>query len=252
MWHTATAVRAAWNRPPDARAGSRADLYDELAAIAREHWPQPRLLLVADVDDFRTYNTRHGYERGDEMLDVLESRAGSVSRTFRLGADSSALLLEGDVPTLVRQVGLALDRLTLEHPEPLQCSFGVALVPTEAGDSGALALAEERLEDQKRRGLVFADRVGELLLTLTEAHDRTLGTHAREVARLADAVAGRLGLGDVQFVNADVQQIDTFFLHYSEKLSAAGQWVSPPEPQCVPPTASPATSAAPSPSASGS
>jgi hypothetical protein len=81
-------------------------------------------------------------------------------------------MLSGDAPTMVRQVRRALDRLTLDHPEPLQCSFGVALVPTEAGGCEALALAEERLEDQKRRGLVFPDRVGELLLTLIDAHDR--------------------------------------------------------------------------------
>ena len=194
MWQAATAVRAAWNRPPDPRAAHRSELYDELDLIARDRSPQPRLLLVADVDDFRSYNAQHGYDRGDAMLDVLERRAGSVSRTFRLGADGFALLLKGDAPALVRQVGSALDRLTLEHPEPLQCSFGVALVPTEASGSAALALAEGRLEDQKRRGLVFADRVGELLLALTDAHDETLGTHAREVARLADAVAARLGL----------------------------------------------------------
>jgi diguanylate cyclase (GGDEF)-like protein len=194
MWQAATAVRAAWSRPPGSLAGNRAELYDELAAVARDRSQQPRLLLVADVDNFRTYNAQHGYESGDAMLDVLERRAGSVSRTFRLGADGFALLLTGDAPTLVRQLARVLDRLTIEHPEPLQCSFGVAVVPTEASGSDALALAEERLEDQKRRGLVFADRVEELLLAITDAHDDTLGTHAREVGRLADAVGARLGL----------------------------------------------------------
>ncbi|MGE5274912.1 MAG: diguanylate cyclase domain-containing protein [Verrucomicrobiota bacterium] len=191
MWQTPTAVRAAF---PGPRAGTRAELYDELAAIEQGRPQVPRLLLAADVDGFRAYNALHGYGRGDAILDLLERRAGSVSQTFRLGADAFALLLAGDAPTLVRQLGRALDRLTLEHPEPLHCSFGVALVPTEAGGCAALALAEERLDDQKRRGLVFPDRVGELLRTLTEAHDEALGAHTREVARLADAVAARLGL----------------------------------------------------------
>jgi diguanylate cyclase (GGDEF)-like protein len=194
MLQAPAAVRAAWTRPPDRRSGTRADLFDELAAIDRRRPADSRLLLVADVDGFRTYNALHGYDNGDAILDELERRIAGVSHPFRLGGDAFALLLAGDVPTLVRQVGRALDRLTLEHPEPLQCSFGVALVPTEATGSAALALAEKRLEDQKRRGLVFADRVGELLLALTEAHDKTLGAHTREVVRLSDAVAARLGL----------------------------------------------------------
>jgi diguanylate cyclase (GGDEF)-like protein len=194
MWQPPTAIRAAWTRPLEPPAGTRAALYEELAAIEQERSPVPRLLLVADIDGFRAYNSLHGYESGDAILDMLERRAGGVSRTFRLGADAFALLLAGDAPALVRQLGGALDRLTLEEPVALQCSFGVTLVPTEAGGSAALALAEERLEDQKRRGLVFPDRVGELLRTITEAHDERLGAHAREVARLADAVAARLGL----------------------------------------------------------
>jgi diguanylate cyclase (GGDEF)-like protein len=194
MWQAPTAVRAARNQPPGSRCGTRADLFAELASIQQDQRADQRLLLVADLDGFRAYNARHGYDEGDAILSTLELRASAVSRPFRLGADSFALLLRGDAPALVRQVGRALDRLTLEHPETLYCSFGVAVVPTEARGCAALALAEERLEDQKRRGLVFPDRVGELLLTLTEAHDEMLGQHAREVARLADAVAARLGL----------------------------------------------------------
>ena len=194
MWQAPAAVRAAWTRPLDRRSGTRADLFDELAAVERDRPAETRLLLVADVDGFRAYNALHGFDDGDAALDALERRAAGVSRPFRLGGDSFAFLFSGDVPTLARQVGRVLECLTLEDPEPLRCSFGVALVPTEAIGYAALALAEERLEDQKRRGLVFADRVGELLLALTEAHDRTLGAHARQVARLSDAVAARLGL----------------------------------------------------------
>ena len=117
-----------------------------------------------------------------------------VTRAFRVGSDAFALLLEGDAPALIEKVGRALDRLTVGRPETLNCSFGVTMIPLEASGPAALALAEERLEDQRRRGLVLPDRVGELLLTLMEAHDSTLGRHAREVARIADAVAARLGL----------------------------------------------------------
>ena len=194
MFQPPTAVRAAWEKPPDPRCGTRAELFDALRSLEREKHAPVRVLLVADVDGFRAFNTRHGYEAGDAILRSLERAAAGFSRAFRLGSDAFALLLEGGAPELIEKVGHALDRLTVGHPEPLHCSFGAAMIPLEASGPAALALAEERLEDQRRRGLVFPDRVGELLLTLMEAHDSTLGRHAREVARLADAVAARLGL----------------------------------------------------------
>jgi diguanylate cyclase (GGDEF)-like protein len=194
MFQPPTAVRAAWEKPPDSRCGTRAELFDALRSLERHAHADARVLLVADVDGFRAFNTRHGYEAGDAILRSLEHAATGVSRAFRVGSDAFALLLEGDAPVLIEKVGRALDRLTVGHPEPLHCSFGVAMITLEAAGPAALALAEARLEDQRRRGLVFPDRVGELLLTLMEAHDSTLGRHAREVARLADAVAARLGL----------------------------------------------------------
>jgi hypothetical protein len=50
----------------------------------------------------------------------------------------------------------------------------------------------------------------------------------------------------------DTQTIDQFFLRYGERLSSAGQLIAPPEPQCAAPSASPAASSSPAPSASGS
>ena len=49
----------------------------------------------------------------------------------------------------------------------------------------------------------------------------------------------------------DTQTIDQFYLRYGERLSDSGAWVSPPEPQCSAPSASPAASTSPAPSASG-
>jgi diguanylate cyclase (GGDEF)-like protein len=194
MFQPPTAVRAAWQKPPDPRCGTRGQLFDALRRLERQADTSARVLLVADVDAFRAFNTRHGYEAGDAVLRALERAAACCSRAYRIGSDSFALLLEGGAPELIEKVGGALERLSVRHPEPLHCSFGVALIPVEATGPAALALAEERLEDQRRRGLVFPDRIGDLLLTLMEAHDPTLARHAREVARLADAVAARLGL----------------------------------------------------------
>jgi hypothetical protein len=48
----------------------------------------------------------------------------------------------------------------------------------------------------------------------------------------------------------DVQQIYDFFLRYGEQITDDGQWISPPEPQCNPPSPDPSASAEASPSAS--
>src|SRR4051812_31125926 len=112
-------------QPASGRCGARADLFAALESVDERHGAAPHLLLVADVDGFRAFNARHGYAVGDATLHELQRRASDVAASFRIGADSLALLLEGDVPVLLPLVGHALDRLTLTTPEPLQCSFGV-------------------------------------------------------------------------------------------------------------------------------
>src|SRR4029077_9821593 len=132
MFQPPTAVRAAWEQPPDPRCGTRAELFDVLHSLEREEHATARVLLVADVDGFRAFNTRHGYEVGDAVLRSLERAATGVSHAFRVGSDAFALLLEGAAPVLIEKVGRALDRLTVGHPETLHCSFGVTMIPLEA------------------------------------------------------------------------------------------------------------------------
>ena len=49
----------------------------------------------------------------------------------------------------------------------------------------------------------------------------------------------------------DTAKVDQFFLRYGERLSSSGAWIAPPEPQCTAPSATPAASTSPAPSASG-
>jgi diguanylate cyclase (GGDEF)-like protein/putative nucleotidyltransferase with HDIG domain len=181
---------------PASACYTRADLHQALdAVVERADVGSPIVLLVADVDGFRRYNARHGYAAGDALLDAVGERLAAAGRAYHLGADSFAVLLEDAPLALAQNLAQTVEALTVRQPELLQCSFGVAVLPGEADGCDALALAEERLEDQKRRGLVFGDRVGEVLLALMNAHDPELRTHAAEVARLSEAVADRLGLG---------------------------------------------------------
>ncbi len=161
------------------RCCSRADLFAALARAERRERPAGhRLLLLADVDDFRGYNARHGYASGDRVLARLDERLSSVAPAYRVGPDAFAALLHGSALDLARRLAQVLAALTIEEPEPLQCSLGAVLLPVEADGVAAFALAEERLEDQKRRGLLPADRIGEVLLAVMGAHDEALRVHA--------------------------------------------------------------------------
>ena len=175
---------------------TRAEALHDLAA-AEAADARPSLFLLADVDGFRKFNTRFGYAAGDALLRDLGRALSSAGRAYHLGGDAFAVLLDGSPRELAGKLASVLDALTVRRPEPVQCSFGVALLPL--GDDGdgalALALAEQRLDEQKRRGLVLADRVSEIMLTLMHAHQPDLHTHAVEVAKLTDAVSHRLGLG---------------------------------------------------------
>ncbi len=174
---------------------TRLDLFDVLANAECSEPALPQLLLVGDVDGFRSFNMRHGYAAGDETLRQLGARVAEVAPTFRLGSDSFAVLLGGDALQLTRDLARVFPALTIQHPEVLQCSFGSASLPREARGSAAIALAEERLEHQRRRGLVAADRIAEVLLVVMGAHDETLRDHSTEVARLSETVAAKMGLG---------------------------------------------------------
>lgn len=172
---------------------TRAEVLCDLATAATAG--RPGLLLIADVDGFRKYNARYGFAAGDAFLNEMGSSLARAGRAYHLGADTFAVLVEGSPLELATTLAGVVDALTVRQPEPIHCSFGVALLPLEDPAGGALALAEQRLEEQKRRGLVFADRISEVLLALMNAHQPELRKHASEVAKLTDAVGHRLGLG---------------------------------------------------------
>jgi hypothetical protein len=66
-------------------------------------------------------------------------------------------------------------------------------------------------------------------------------------ARFAALLWGRVLYLDT----LDIAQIHAFYLRYAERLSTDGGWISPPEPQCPAPTASPSATLDASPSPSG-
>ena len=119
------------------------------------------VLLLFDVDHFKTLNDRLGHAAGDRALQLVGAglretlRAGDIAG--RLGGDEFALLL-ADV-TLRQAVGVAdrlLQRIQSHAPAQrlprLGLSFG--LVQTRAGETvdEALRRADQALYEAKRQG----------------------------------------------------------------------------------------------------
>src|SRR3954468_8330948 len=158
------------------------------------------LLLALDLDDFRRYNAEHGYDAGDALLARVADRlADARGHSFALGADAFALLVDGTPEELWLRAAAALWSLDPGGDGvELRCSFGAAvLTEPDADTSAALAIAEDRLADQRNRAPSLAARYGELILTILGAQQPQTSEHAFDVAALAAGVAARLGVDPI-------------------------------------------------------
>jgi diguanylate cyclase (GGDEF)-like protein len=187
--------------PAAAPPGTRADL---LAALDRGipalGAGEALLLLVLDVDGFRRFNAEHGYAAGDAFLADLGSRLAALdAAAFALGSDAFALVLRGTPEALWRRGAGALWSLDPRAGGPeLHCSFGAVVVVDPATRAvAALALAEDRLADQRTRAPSVGDRYGELILTILRAQQPETSEHALDVAQLAVGVAARLNVAPI-------------------------------------------------------
>jgi diguanylate cyclase (GGDEF)-like protein len=187
--------------PAPAPPGSRADLLAALGhAIPALGAGEALLLLVGDVDGFRRFNAERGYAAGDVFLADLGARLAALDgAAFALGADAFALVFRGTPETLWRRGAGALWSLDPRAGGPeLRCSFGAVVVVDPATAAvAALALAEDRLADQRTRAPSVADRYGELILTILRAQQPETSEHALDVAQLAAGVAARLNVDPI-------------------------------------------------------
>ncbi|MCF8709235.1 GGDEF domain-containing protein [Rhizorhapis sp. SPR117] len=145
---------------------------------------QTLLLMILDLDDFKTLNDRHGHAAGDEVLRAFAREACDIIRREddfgRIGGDEFALLVpvhsaqEGEVfaATLHKRLSAVL----AGTPHPVTCSMGALVIAPDAPRDEAEVL---HLVD----GLMYAvKRAGKNAVRIGHATVETVAT-ARDYSR---------------------------------------------------------------------
>ncbi|MDQ5833110.1 MAG: GGDEF domain-containing protein [Actinomycetota bacterium] len=137
--------------------GNRRKLFDELEwALGRQSDDEQLVLVLMDLDRFKSYNDTYGHPAGDLLLarvgEGLAAAAGPHGSVYRLGGDEFCALVDPRHCSPEMIVGPVRAILTTHQAEArLGVSYGSVLLPDEGGDPvAALKLADERLYRHKR------------------------------------------------------------------------------------------------------
>jgi diguanylate cyclase (GGDEF)-like protein len=181
------ALTGLWNR-----RALVSDLEEAIAGGRRS------ILLLFDLNGFKSYNDRFGHPAGDALLVRLGARLAACvadhGNAYRLGGDEFCVLAGGDAGSVDELVATTQSALTEEGEKFLiTSSVGTVVVPDETRDSTeALKIVDRRMyRDKGGEGRFGAEGRGALLGVL-EARDSLLAEHTNEVVRLARAIAERL------------------------------------------------------------
>jgi diguanylate cyclase (GGDEF)-like protein len=161
---------------------------------------QPAVVMLFDLNGFKSYNDSFGHPAGDALLQRLgDALAHAVApfsgRAYRPGGDEFCVIANAAGRQALEAAACAA--LT-EQGEgfAISTAFGSVLIPAEAEDvSDALRKADEAMYAQKRSGRVTAGRQSSdvLLQALSERHPE-LSEHGDGVAELAVEVGAGLGI----------------------------------------------------------
>ena len=123
---------------------------------------QQMVLLILDMDDFKTINDTYGHQAGDHVLVQLASLMNALAparcRVGRLGGDEFAAIFD---PPCTRYTAEnyaarlieAVRRIEWEgKPLPAACSIGIAACPGGGAYDALYAAADKALYEAKRQG----------------------------------------------------------------------------------------------------
>ncbi len=136
-----------------------------IAAAATE--AKPFVVAMADLDDFKQLNDRHGYVIGDRVLicaaHLLKKGLDSTDFLARYGGEEFIMLLDGSsIEDAERRLTALLGRVAVSQyrydddgqPTTVNFTFSCGLTPFAAGDSAEdlVKRAGAGMHDAKRRG----------------------------------------------------------------------------------------------------
>jgi two-component system cell cycle response regulator len=184
--------------------GNRRKLMGDVeAAIEREG---TNVLALFDLDGFKGYNDTFGHPAGDSLLTrlgrALNESVHGHGTAYRLGGDEFCVLLQVPSAQLPDRIAASVKALS-EHGKGFVVapSYGSVVIPTEVNDvSAAFQLADQRLYSQKgeRRRAREGEQVRDALIQALRERRPDLDEHLGGVARLAHAVARRLGMSPTE------------------------------------------------------
>jgi diguanylate cyclase (GGDEF)-like protein len=194
---------------PLTRLGNRrklaADLTERMETIS---YAEPLVLMVFDLDGFKTYNDTFGHMAGDALLARMGGKLAEVvspaGTAYRLGGDEFCVILPAQPHQVPAAVAAAAGALREDGETfSIAASGGAVILPQEANSPDyALQLADERmyLRKQERHPSAAREQTRDVLVRIMQAKQPGLNDHSSEVSRLAVSVGRRL--------NMEAEQID--------------------------------------------
>ena len=165
----------------------------------------PTLLVLYDLDGFKSYNDAFGHPAGDSLLHRLALRLGTAAaphgRAYRMGGDEFCVIADGVSHDRGQVIATTLRALRDEGQGfQISSAYGAAVLPDEATElAEALRIADTRLYGNKDSRRASAGRqTREVLLSVLHERDEGLRGHHSAVSRLARAVGKRLALADAE------------------------------------------------------
>jgi two-component system cell cycle response regulator len=169
-----------------------ADLDETIESGARS------VLMLFDLNGFKSYNDRFGHPAGDALLSRLGARlrdgVGEQGKAYRLGGDEFCVLVRVEATKIADVVAATTANLTEEGEGfKITSSVGIVVLPDEADDTTeALKIVDRRMYRHKGGDRPVGAEGRGALLGVLEARDAVLAAHTNEVVRLARAIADRI------------------------------------------------------------
>ena len=156
------------------------------------------VLMLFDLNGFKSYNDRFGHPAGDALLarlgERLQGGLPADGRAYRLGGDEFCVLVRVDETKMADVVAETTANLTEEGEGfRITSSVGIVVLPEEATDTTeALKIVDRRMYRHKGGDRPVGAEGRGALLGVLEARDAVLAAHTNEVVRLSRAIASRM------------------------------------------------------------